>query len=48
MAHNYRDLLLDLTVKNKDGVTFNDVSSLDFDFKVDYFFLGERRELINT
>ena len=34
MAHNDKDLLLSLTVKNKDGATFNDVSSVDFAFKV--------------
>lgn len=34
MAHNYRDLLLGLTVKNAKGATFNDISSLKFDFKV--------------
>ena len=34
MAHNYKDLLLSLTVKNQDGATFHDVSSVEFDFKV--------------
>ena len=34
MAHNYKDLLLFLTVKNKNGATFHDISSVDFDFKV--------------
>ena len=34
MAHNDKDLLLSLTVKNQDGATFHDVSSVDFAFKV--------------
>ncbi len=34
LAHNYRDVLLRLNVKNSKGQTFNDISSLKFDFKV--------------
>ena len=35
MVHNYRDLLLALTVKNSEGKNFNDISSLKFGFNME-------------
>ena len=40
MAHNDKELLLSLTVKNQDGATFHDVSSVDFAFKVKESLIG--------
>ena len=43
MAHNYRDLLVTLTVKNKEGKTFDAIDSLKFKYQVRATTKTERR-----